>query len=592
MNSRFRAFSRFGAVAACALLVAACGGGDSSSNTEATPEQPPAPPVVLNCGPDRTELRVTKAGDATGIQSSAGAEEGTLRWAILKNNEEPGKHCITLVSPASGEQMVIHLQAELPSITGPTSIKGDWKWTAENKKTVESGNLAGETGLPGVVVDGYPWLDTRILSTQPGGNILGQPTDCPAQVLNGTYGPNVRSLFGAGIKVVGNIVTDQKPTNGNVEIAGFEVRNMCSGIMLLRAHDNWVHDMRVFNNRGAAGILLSGDDETNAGGATVGLNINNLIEDSYILDNGDSMDVARGSDFTKVRRNTFILSPDAINNSEGVEILSTNNGTVQDNYFAGQAEPLQIGGNNHTITGNYITASATAATMSGTDSLFMNNTITGNHQGLRAAGRRITVSQNSIHDNGKNISISGAGGVLAGTAAYTNVLGLYFAAGTAANPTALTLNETAPCADGFFDCDTRQNYPVLNQNTSYWAPGGFRVIGSLTSRPNQAFAVEIFGSHKPGLTVTDNGATVWGDGEVYLGTVNATSDANGVVSFTFLAGTDPLKDGTKTVYFSATATRLSSDTSTTGGVTTVTQAAAPSLGATSQISPVIMLDAP
>ena len=49
-----------------------------------------------------------------------------------------------------------------------------------------------------------------------------------------------------------------------------------------------------------------------------------------------------------------------------------------------------------------------------------------------------------------------------------------------------------------------------------------------------------------------------GEGEVYLGKLEVNSGATGVVNFGFPTGSlDPLKDGTKDVWFTATATRVS-----------------------------------
>jgi len=59
------------------------------------------------------------------------------------------------------------------------------------------------------------------------------------------------------------------------------------------------------------------------------------------------------------------------------------------------------------------------------------------------------------------------------------------------------------------------------------------------------------------------GASDWdptkglGEGEVFLGKVEVSSDASGAASFQLRTSTDPLKDGAKAVYFTATATRAS-----------------------------------
>ena len=173
-----------------------------------------------------TALVVNKAGDD--------GSDGTLRWAILKSNAEAGKFRIVLTPPAGGE-LVIKPKAQLPAIVGPARIEGPWTGS----------------GMPSVAVDGADWLDLTLSSRG-----RGIPDACPGEV-SGQFGPT-RSLRGAGLQVV---------DSRDVEITGFEVRNFCIGIMSLRSHDNFIHNMRLVGNLGAAGILITGDDGSAAGGA-------------------------------------------------------------------------------------------------------------------------------------------------------------------------------------------------------------------------------------------------------------------------------------------------------------------------------------
>jgi hypothetical protein len=99
------------------------------------------------------------------------------------------------------------------------------------------------------------------------------------------------------------------------------------------------------------------------------------------------------------------------------------------------------------------------------------------------------------------------------------------------------------------DCKLPQNSPVLAGSTS--ATSGVVVAGTLASRPGQRFAIEFFASHTAGIDGL-------GEGEVYLGRTEVTTDASGRASFSFPTGTGrPLSDGTRSVYYTATATRLS-----------------------------------
>lgn len=482
----------FAAAAAFALLsVAGCDGDGGDDDA-----QPVTPPASTD---PRTPLAVTKAADD--------GTEGTLRWAIERSNTSPGTYRIVLTPPAGGA-LVIKPAAALPTVVGPARIEGPW---------------AG-TGSPAVAVDGLDLYG-------------GKPENCPGTVSGS--GANVRSLFGAGLKVA-------KQTEAKVEFTGFEVRNFCIGILLHQAGSNHIHHMRFVNNLGASGVVITGDDETAAGGRTEGLTANNLVEYNEFLNNSDSMDVARGADNTVIQFNSFKLDSSAVVPSQGVEVLSSNKVKIYDNTFSGYAEALQIGGNEHDIARNTLTGNSIAFTMSGTGNKVYDNKAYGNHAGILTRGGNITLNRNSLYGNGKDISISNAGGIASSNANWLKSrmsLGLNSTSGPTDNDLA------SACADGFADCDTRQNKPVLG--ASGWQPAGYFVAGSLATRPNEAFVIEVFASHGAGNDT--------GDGEVYLGKVEVTSSATGTVAFSYPTGTtDPLKDGTKNVYFTATATRVSS----------------------------------
>src|SRR5207248_4337825 len=96
----------------------------------------------------------------------------------------------------------------------------------------------------------------------------------------------VRSLQKPGLAVV---------DSGNVEISNIEITNFCIGVLLLRSHDNHVHHNTIHHTSGAAGVLVTGDDGTAAGGSTTGLSTRNLIEFNTIYETGDGMECTRGT---------------------------------------------------------------------------------------------------------------------------------------------------------------------------------------------------------------------------------------------------------------------------------------------------------
>jgi 3-dehydroshikimate dehydratase len=495
-----------GGLAACtaALALAACGGDD-------------APPPTGTASTDpRTPIVVSKALDD--------GSDGTLRAAILKSNGSPGTYRIVLEAPAGTATLVIKPTSALPAIVGPARLEGSWTGT----------------GTPSVAVDGSALLD---LSLRVG---YGIPAACPGEVA-GQFGPNTRSLRNAGLSVV---------DTHDVEITGFEVRGFCTGIMLLRSRANRVHHMRLFGNLGAAGLLVSGDAGDAAGTFAIGVSVGNVIDFNEFLDNSDGMDIARGSDGTVVRSNTFTIDGNGIPSS-GVEILSSNNVVFEDNTLTGYATALQLGGNNHVFNRNTILDNAIGVQMGGTGYKFAGNTIRSNRTGVyqTAGGVKLnTLSQNRIFDNGKDIS---ACAPLNGQSTVADA-GVCFEKEWLTSRIGIGLNGFLPsipndgagvCPDGFADCNLPQNTPVLT--TSSWRGGGFVVGGTLATRPNEQIVIEMFASHSAGPEGK-------GEGEVYVGSINVGSGATGIVTFSQPTGLlDPLKDGTKNVYFTATATRVS-----------------------------------
>lgn len=492
LNIHMRALA---ALLGSSLLLAACGGGGDDDTPTVTPT--PTDP--------RTPLAVTKAVDD--------GTDGTLRWAIQRSNASPGTYRIVLTPPTGG--LLIRPTTELPALVGPARIEGPW---------------TGE-GTPTVAVDGSALYDTTIL------NEAGNPTACPGQTSG--FGANVRSLKNPGLAVV---------DTSSVEITGFEIRSFCSGIMLLRSKANHVHHMRLVNNRGAAGVLVTGDAGDTAGSATSGLSVDNVIEYNAFLNNSDSMDVARGSENTLIQFNKFVMDAAGIVPSQAIEILSSSNNKVFDNEATGFAEALQIGGNNHEIARNILHGNSIAFTMSGSGNKVYENVVYSNRLGISTRGGPITLSRNLVWNQGKDISLCNAGGICSTSASWLNArlgISLNGSTGHTANDLAVS------CTDGYADCDTRQNHPVLVAST--WQPAGFTINGTLASRPSEAFVIEFFASHQAG--VVDG----YGEGEVYLGKLEVSTNANGTLTFSYPTGTtNPLKDGSKAVYFSATATRVSS----------------------------------
>jgi hypothetical protein len=90
----------------------------------------PTHAVAQNAAPAaRDVMRVTRPADDGG--------EGSLRWAIERNNAAPGRFRIE-IAPAGQALYVIKPVSPLPPIKGPVEIEGTvWKQTGESRFTVE-----------------------------------------------------------------------------------------------------------------------------------------------------------------------------------------------------------------------------------------------------------------------------------------------------------------------------------------------------------------------------------------------------------------------------------------------------------------------
>jgi 3-dehydroshikimate dehydratase len=450
---------------------------------------------------------------------------GTLRWAILENNITPAGNTIQVVPTSS--PFVIKLNSFLPPITGPAVV----------------------TGAPGVVIDASNFID---------GN---NQNSCPGTT--GGFGINVRSVYGPGLSVV---------DSGNVEISNFEIRNICIGVLLLRSHDNHVHHNTIHNTSGAAGIIVTGDDGTPAGGSTTGLSTRNLIEHNLVYETGDGLECTRGTTFSTYQFNTLIEFRDRGTNapySQGIECAGSgnNNNVIQYNMIKGYSDGLQLNtASNLTVLGNTIAGTTYGITTSGTNVLITNNLIAANRMGIGPTGNTssVTITQNKIYSNGRPIlSLSNSAG---GTTNPNSpaLLGIDFGI-NGVTPNDLAVN----CADGFPDCTAPQNFPVLSPSSS-WTASGITLNGNLPSRPNATFTIEFFANHSLN-------AAGFGEGEQYLGSLNVTTDSTGNVAFAFTAPPDPLGDGSTSAYFTATATNSTGQTSEFSQALQLTQGAAPAV---------------
>ena len=452
-------------------------------------------------------LRVTRTVDDGG--------EGSLRWAIERNNTTPGRFRIE-IAPAGQPPHVIKPVSLLPAIKGPVVIEGAaWKRSGEF-----------------IVLDGSGYIEDK------------GPQTCPGAV-PGQYGTNVRTTTNPGLALI--------DTQG-VEISGLEIRNFCIGVLIHRSSGNFIHDNRIVANRGGAGVMLTGDDGN--GNPTATTTMHNKVQRNEFLDNGDGLELTRGAAFNLVADNVFRSTDANPEPSQGIEILLGNDNTVVSNRFEGYSDGLQINwGHRNYIAANIFTSNTFGLSLSGAGNIIDGNVIYGNAVGIAVRPApdmtMAWISRNAIYGNGQKIERCFAGGscdpdirkggIVFGLPSgeherYVGKRGI----GVAPAPGSLA----KICPDGAPNCQAPPNgglaAPTLEHARK--SANGLTVQGALRGKPLSRFTVEVFGNRTSGSS----------EGEIFLGDVVATSDAEGNGKFSLAV--DASKLAALPVSFTATLT--------------------------------------
>ena len=467
---------------------------------------------------------------------------GSLRWAIETNNQSPGRYRIEIV-PVGVAPYVIKPKSELPPIKGPVAIVG----TAHDK----TGEYIAIDGSAYVIGDGEK--------------------ACPGAA-PGQFGTNVRTTTAPGL-----ILRDTQ----EVEITGVEVRNFCIGVLINRASHNRIHDNRIVANKGGSGVMLTGDD--GKGNPTATTTVHNRVERNEFLDNGDGLELTRGAAFNLVAQNLFRSTSANPEPSQGIEILWGNDNFVTRNRFEGYSDGLQINwGNRNTIAANRFSGNAVGLNISGDGNVIDGNVITGNGVGIglrpeaKLGLNRIT--QNSIYGNGLKIERCYAGGLCDDKLPRIGILsglpGLEhwtFVGSRGGGVTADPAKVQRICPDqgpeGAPACQGAPNggiaAPTLAATESSWKKDQLRLAGSFKGQPNERYRFELFASPLP-----KSGASV--EGKVYLGSVDAYTDAQGKASFALeTSASDPLENGAKDIALTATVTSVAGASSVFSGPITL-----------------------
>jgi 3-dehydroshikimate dehydratase len=457
-------------------------------------------------------LRVTRTDDGG---------EGSLRWAIERNNAAPGRFRIE-IDPAGQPPHIIKPASALPAIKGPVQIEGlAWKRTGDF-----------------VAIDGSGYIESKGMETCPGAT-------------PGQYGANVRTTTNPGLALV--------DTQG-VDISGLEIRNFCIGVLVHRSSDNIIHDNRVVGNRGGAGVMLTGDDGN--GNPTATTTLHNKVLRNEFIDNGDGLELTRGAAFNLVADNVFHATSNAQEPSQGIEILLGHDNVLVRNRFEGYSDGIQVnGGNRNFIGANVFANNALGLSLSGNGNIIDGNTIFGNAVGVAvrpATAMTIArITRNAIYGNGQAVErcwTGGScdphlrkGGIVLGVPApeherYVGKRG----GGVIVDQAKLA----KICPDGAPDCQGPPNGGIAAPVLDGVRKNGVQLViqGHLQAKPLARYTVELYANQRPGRA----------EGETFLADLATATDSAGLARFSAVVD-DPAPTGTPSTF---TATSTSSDGAT------------------------------
>lgn len=321
------------------------------------------------------------------------------------------------------------------------------------------------------------------------GNIIGGLVPADRNVISGNQGQGI-DISGAssvGHSIRGNIVgTDLSGT--------IDVGNSSDGIIITTAGTNTVGGLT-----GAERNLISGN-------------------------NGDGVAVASGGSSTVIRNNYIGTDAsgglDLGNGGNGVTFTAASNSVITANLISGNSsDGIELSGlnaSNIVVTGNLIgtTASGNAALGNSGNGVLITSNARFNQIGTLSGGNTIAfnLTDGIQVASGTNISIRANSIFLNGNA--TTELGIDL--GTSG----VTANDVGDADTG---ANQLQNFPTLT-NASNGLTGTV-ISGTFSGATNREFSFDFYSS----VAVNSSGN---GEGQVYLGTTNLTTDGNGFVSFT------------------------------------------------------------
>ncbi len=497
----------------------------------------------------------------------------SLRQAIVGANNNPGPDLITFEIGTGAQQIL--LLTPLPAITDSLTIDGSSQPGPRGKPLImlNGSSIPAEVGATGLEIDAADSLIKSLIvsgfstgitvggfgSTGVTGNqietcFIGTDATGMAALANGNgirvaSGAQTNTIGGVGL---GNVISGNSDRGLVITDAGTSA-NVVQGNLIGLAADGLT---ALGNGRGL--VLAGGAANNQIGGTAAGMGnvISGNIDFGVTLsDAGTSGNVFQGNLIGTDASDTQAVP----NTGEGMLITADGNkvgGTDPGagNVISGNSNPdgangLSIQGNANIVQGNWIGADK---------GVTLNLGNFGYGVDLRP-GSHNNIIGGTAAGAGNLIAFNGEGGVrvreqpevgsdqntIRGNRIFQNQgLGINLAGGVE-DANAVTANDALDADSGSNDL---QNYPTLTSASQF--PSSVTVTGTLQSAGSATYTVDFYAS---GLADPSG----FGEGQVYLGSVDVTTNTDGQGSFTAIL--PPVELGLNVI--TATATDANGSTS-------------------------------